>query len=178
MKSNAKSQKEFFLAASISFPFKKGEQHGVCVVFKHVLCVIVKKINTDVLSLSWSGEVFDYLVAHGRMKEKEARSKFRQVWNYCVHSFFVSFCCIQIDMSASKLLLLNKKIVLIMFVKVAEEKKSQKRKIPASYILSKNSKTVLHFLLVSVPKGHFLKLWLTWGLNSFQNILEFYTCSI
>ncbi len=26
-----------------------------------------------------SGEVFDYLVAHGRMKEKEARSKFRQV---------------------------------------------------------------------------------------------------
>ncbi len=25
------------------------------------------------------GEVFDYLVAHGRMKEKEARSKFRQV---------------------------------------------------------------------------------------------------
>ena len=26
-----------------------------------------------------SGEVFDYLVAHGRMKEKEARGKFRQV---------------------------------------------------------------------------------------------------
>jgi len=26
-----------------------------------------------------SGEVFDYFVAHGRMKEKEARSKFRQV---------------------------------------------------------------------------------------------------
>ena len=28
---------------------------------------------------SRTGEVFDYLVAHGRMKEKEARSKFRQV---------------------------------------------------------------------------------------------------
>jgi len=27
----------------------------------------------------YTGEVFDYLVAHGRMKEKEARSKFRQV---------------------------------------------------------------------------------------------------
>ena len=27
------------------------------------------------------GEVFDYLVLHGRMKEKEARAKFRQVKN-------------------------------------------------------------------------------------------------
>lgn len=25
------------------------------------------------------GEVFDYLVMHGRMKEKEARAKFRQI---------------------------------------------------------------------------------------------------
>lgn len=53
---------------------------GACCVFKHFLIVRGnEKINTDILSLSWLGEVFDYLVAHGRMKEKEARSKFRQV---------------------------------------------------------------------------------------------------
>lgn len=51
----------------------------MCVVFKHVLIVCDSKKNNTVLSLSRSGEVFDYLVAHGRMKEKEARSKFRQV---------------------------------------------------------------------------------------------------
>ena len=34
---------------------------------------------TKVIFLLLSGEVFDYLVAHGRMKEKEARAKFRQV---------------------------------------------------------------------------------------------------
>lgn len=33
-------------------------------------------LKTDCLFI---GEVFDYLVAHGRMKEKEARAKFRQV---------------------------------------------------------------------------------------------------
>ena len=40
------------------------------------------------------GEVFDYLVLHGRMKEKEARAKFRQVIlkrSYMLDSIYYSF---------------------------------------------------------------------------------------
>ena len=42
--------------------------------------------NSLTHSLTATGEVFDYLVAHGRMKEREARIKFRQV---CLSVVFV-----------------------------------------------------------------------------------------
>ena len=45
---------------------------------RHTLFLVLEYIN--------GGELYDYLVAHGRMKEKDARAKFRQILNavsYC-----------------------------------------------------------------------------------------------
>ena len=50
----------------------------------NVLVQLFEVIETDrtlhlVMEYANGGEVFDYLVAHGRMKEREARTKFRQI---------------------------------------------------------------------------------------------------
>lgn len=66
----------------------------VFVVNNSLIKLTLLNLPRLIFSPYFTGEVFDYLVAHGRMKEKEARIKFRQV-SKTVHSR--TYCEVMLD---------------------------------------------------------------------------------
>ena len=74
------------ITSSIGFPSKKSLIWPTSQKSDRnfLLVQLFEVIETDrtlhlVMEYANGGEVFDYLVAHGRMKEREARTKFRQI---------------------------------------------------------------------------------------------------